>query len=109
MITVITSWGDFQIRITREHIEVSVVMKNGCMGADGDGTDKTIDQLANSFPLPATQAIEGSRLVVVHRPGGKKGRPCEESAEVMKMPFVGRAGEHFHPNRVADSDLAFKQ
>ena len=109
MTTLITSCGDFQIRITREHIEVSVVMKNGCMGADGDGTDKTIDQLANSFPLTATQAIESSRLVVVHRPGGKKGGSCEESAEVMKMLFVDRAGEHFHPNRVADSNLAFKQ
>ena len=25
------------------------------------------------------------------------------------MPFVARSGEHFHPNRIADRDLAFEQ
>ena len=41
--------------MTREHVEVVVVMKDGCISANGDGSNETIDQLANGFPFPATE------------------------------------------------------
>ena len=95
--------------MTRENVEIVVVMKNGHIGANGDSANETIDQLANGFPFLATEAIESGCIVVVHRPRGENGRPCEQPTEVMQMLFVSRAGEHFHPNRVTDRDLAFEQ
>ena len=53
----VASCGDFQVCMTREHVEVVVVMKDGCISANGDGSNETIDQLANGFPFPATEAI----------------------------------------------------
>ena len=104
-----TSCGNFQVRMTRENVEIVVVMKNGHIGANGDGSDETIDQLANGFSFLATEAIESGSIVVVPRPRGENGRPCEQPTEVMQMPFVAGAGEHFHPNRIADRDLTFEQ
>ena len=43
--------------MTREQVEVGVVMKDGRIGANGDGANETIDQLTNGFPVPATEAI----------------------------------------------------
>ena len=105
----ITSCGNFQVRMTRENVEIIIVMKNGHIGANGDSADETIDQLANGFPFLATEAIESRCIVVVPRPRGENGRPCEQPTEVIQMPFVARAGEHFHPNRIADRDLTFEQ
>ena len=95
--------------MTRENIEIGVVMKDGRIGVNGDSADETIDQLANGFPFLATKAIESGCIVVVPRPRGENGRPREQSAEVMQMAFVARAGEYFHPNRIADRDLTFEQ
>ena len=93
----------------RENVEIFVGMKNGHIGANSDSADETIDQLANGFPFLATEAIESGCIVVEHRPRGENGRPCEQPTEVMQMLFVARAGEHFHPNRIADRDLTFEQ
>ena len=95
--------------MTRENVEIVVVMKNGHIGANGDSADETIDQLANGFPFLATEAIESGCIVVVHWPRGENGRPCKQPTEVMQMLFVARASEHFHLNRIADRDLAFEQ
>ena len=84
-------------------------MKDGRIGVNGDGADETIDQLVNGFPCLATEAIESGCIVVVHRFRGENGRPREQPTEVMQMPFVARASEHFHPNRTADRDLIFEQ
>ena len=43
--------------MTRENVEVGVVMKDGRIGANGDGANETIDQLADGFPFPGTETI----------------------------------------------------
>ncbi len=43
--------------MTRENVEVGVVMKDGRIGTNGDGANETIDQLADGFPFPATETI----------------------------------------------------
>ena len=95
--------------MTRENVEIVIVMKNGHIGVNGDSANETIDQLANGFPFLPTEAIESGRIVVVPWPRGENGRSCEQPTEVMQMAFAARAGEHFHPNRIADRDLTFEQ
>ena len=95
--------------MTRENVEIVIVMKNGHIGTNGDSANETIDQLANGFPFLTTEAIESGCIVVVPRLRVDNGRPCEQPTEVMQMLFVARAGEHFHPNRIADRDLTFEQ
>ena len=95
--------------MTRENVEIGVVMKDGRIGVNGDGADETIDQFANCFPFLATEAIESGCIVVVHRFRGENGRPREQPTVVIQMAFVARAGEHFHSNRIADRDLTFEQ
>ena len=95
--------------MTRENVEIVIVMKNGRIGANGDSANETIDQLANGFPFLATEAIESGCFGVAQRFRGENGRPREQPTEVMQMAFVARASEHFHLNRIADRDLTFEQ
>ena len=53
----IPSCGNFQVCMPCENVEVGIVMEDGRIGANSDGTNETIDQLANGFPFPATDAI----------------------------------------------------
>lgn len=92
-----------------KHIEVGVVMEDGHISTNGDGGDETIDQLANRLPLPTTDAIKSRRIVVVCRFRGKQGCLRKQSAKIVQMPLIPRAGEHFHVNRIADCNLAIEQ
>ena len=92
----------------REHVEVGVIMENGHIGTNGDGANETIDQFANGLPFPATETIESGRIVVVRRCRGKNSCPREQPTEIMQMLFVDCTGEHFHPNHIADRNLAFE-
>ena len=91
-----------------QHTEIGVVVQNGRIGANGNRADETIYQPANSLPFPATDAIQSGRILIVQRPCGKNGRTREQPAQVHQMPFVTRPGEYFHPNCIADRDLAFE-
>ena len=53
--------------MTRENVEIVIVMKNGHIGTNGDSANETIDQLANGFPFLTTEAIESGCIVVVPR------------------------------------------
>ena len=39
----IASCRDFQVCMTREHVEVGVAVKDGRIGVNGDGADETVD------------------------------------------------------------------
>lgn len=95
--------------MARQHVEVSIVMKDRHTGANGDGANETIDQSANGLPFPTTETSQSGSIVIVHRPRRENGRPREQPAEVVQMLFVAPASQYFHPNRIADRDLAFKQ
>ena len=58
---------DFQVRVTSQDIEVDVFVKYRRVGADGNGGDKAIDQLANSFAFPAACAAKSRRIFIVRR------------------------------------------
>ncbi len=92
-----------------QHVEINAVMKDGHVGAKGDGTNKTIDQLANGLSLSATEPIKRSRIVVVRRLCRNHGSPRQQPAKVVQVSFVARASKHLHPNRIAGRNLAFKQ
>lgn len=94
--------------MARQHVEVGIVMEDRHPGANGDGANEAIDQSANGLSSPTTEPKQSGCIVIVHRPRREKGRPREQSAEVMQMPFVAPTSQHFHPNRIADRDLAFK-
>ena len=42
--------------MTREDVEIGIVMKDGRISANGDGADGTIHQLPNGFSFLATEA-----------------------------------------------------
>ena len=57
-----------------DRVEVGVLMQNRRVGADRDGTDEAIHELADRLSSAATLPIDGSRLVVVSGPCGKDRR-----------------------------------
>lgn len=58
---------DFQLRMTSQDVEVDIPVKYRHVGADGNGGDKAIDQLANSLAFPAACAVQSRRIVIVRR------------------------------------------
>ena len=103
------SFRDFQARVARKDVKISIVVENPCIGVDGNGTDEAVDQLSDGFPFPAAKSKQGRSLFIVPGCQRQDGRTRKQSTEVMQVPFVPRAGQHFHEDRVADRDLAVEQ
>ena len=88
-----------------EGVEVGVVMKDGRAGADGDGGDEAVDQLADGGALPAAAPIEGSGILVVGGAHWNDHGASEQAPEVEQMGLVARAGQDFHADGVADGEV----
>ena len=87
--------------MARQHVEVGIVMEDRHPGANGDGANETTDQSAHG--LPTTEPKQSGCIVIVHRPRREKGRPREQSAEVMQMLFVAPTSQHFTALQIAVS------
>jgi len=53
--------------MTSQDIKVGISVEYRHVGADGNGADKAIDQLANGLPSLAAGAVESCGIVVVGR------------------------------------------
>ena len=53
--------------MTSQDIKVGIFVEYRRVGADSNGTDKAIDQLANGLPSLAAGAVESCSIVVVGR------------------------------------------
>ncbi len=51
--------------MTGQDVEVDILVKYRRVGADGNGGDKAIDQLANSLAFSAACAVKSRRIVIV--------------------------------------------
>ncbi len=74
-----------ELGVARNHIEVGVSMQDRRVGANGDGADEAIHELADRLSFAATLTIDGSRLVIVHGPSGKDSGSRQKSTELMQM------------------------
>ena len=92
-----------------EGVEVGVVMKDWGAGADGDGGDETVDQLADGRALSSALAIERGGILIVGRTHWYDHGTSEQAPEVQQMGLVPGSGQHFHPYGVADGDFARQQ
>ena len=76
---------DVQIGVTRKHVKVGVVMENLRFGSYGGGGNETVDEFANSLPLPSATAVEGGGIVIVSRFGWYHRRPSQEPPQAQQM------------------------
>ena len=60
-------WVDLQVGVAGEGVEVGVVMEDWRAGADGDGGDEAVDQLADGRGLSVALAIERGGILIVGR------------------------------------------
>lgn len=72
----------FQVGVAGEGVEVGVVVKDGRSGANGDGGNEAVDQLADGRALPAAAAIERGGILVVGGARWHDNRPSEQAPEV---------------------------
>lgn len=77
--------------------------------ANCNGSDETINQLADTLSFAPALAIQCSRTVIVNGPGWKNGGAGQKSTELMQVLLVARTCEYLHANRVADRHIAFEQ
>ena len=94
--------------MTGQDVEVGISVEYRYTGVDGDGGDEAVDQLANGLAFPATCTVQRRGVVVAGRLRRQHRRKREQSPECLEVPLVTGAGEHFHPNRVADGYLFFE-
>lgn len=97
---------DPDVGVAREHCEVGVGVEDLDVGANGDSTDQTVDQLPHGLTSCSTRAVERGRGLVVRRVGREHGRSREESAQLDEVPLVASTGEQFHRDRVARRQVA---
>jgi hypothetical protein len=92
-----------------KNIEVGVSMQNRYIGANRNGTDEAIHELANRLSLAAALTIDGSRVVIVDRSRRQDNGSRKKSTELKQVSFVARSCKDLHPNRVADCDVLREQ
>ena len=66
--------NDLKFGVARQHVEISVAMQHWHVGADRHGGYEAINQPAHGFPFTAASTEQRSRIIVVHRFGGKNDR-----------------------------------
>ncbi len=84
-------------------------MQDRRIGANCNGADETINELADSFSFAAALTIDGSRPVIVNGCCGKDSGSRQKSTELMQVLFVERSCKYLHPNRIADCHILFEQ
>lgn len=100
---------DLKGRMACQNLEIAVTVKHGEAGADCYRCDETIDQLANGLSPSPTQSMDGSSLVVVHRPSRNRCGPREQAPKIMQVPLVPGSGQNLHSNGVADRNPVVQQ
>lgn len=98
-----------ELGVACKYIEVGVSMQDRRIGANCNGADETIHELADSLSFAAALTIDGSRLVIVNGSCGKDSGSRQKSTELMQVLFVARSCKCLHPNRVADCHILCEQ
>jgi hypothetical protein len=87
---------DAYARARGQGVEIRTQVENGYAGANRDGADQAIDELANGSTLSAACPIQRRSGIMVHWFGGKDGRAGEEPAQLPEVRLVASTREHLH-------------
>lgn len=80
-------------------------MQDWYITSNSDGSNQTVDKLADCVSPLATGPVECRCCLIIYRFQRKGGRSGEKSAQLVKVLLVTGAREHFHANDVTRRDL----
>lgn len=81
-------------------------MEDGKSGTDGPRGDEAVDHPADGAPVPPADPVELGRLLEVDPLRGEYRSAGQQGTEVAQMAVIACAGQHFHRNGIAHSELA---
>lgn len=91
-----------QVRVTRQHVEVSITVEHRHAMANGHGGNQAVDKTTNGFAPLAAASIQNCRAQVVGGVTVGHIGATQQTTQFVKMLLVARPREHLHSDSVSD-------
>ena len=88
-----------------KYVEIPVVVQNRDSSANGNRGDEAVHQLADSFALPSTAAVQGSSGIVVSGLHWYDRSLIQRPADGCQLQIASCSRKYLNPYSVADGNI----